>query len=139
MFMRVAILKTKLSNDMKSYFECVIVAGRESNNEGFINWLLMKLDHNEMGILQRAAVIYAEQSNSHKPVVVRGGAIEAQSVPLEGEALKWTNSSITQITPTEPLPAEGSAKSVCGCHSFELVYKCSKCDEISLEKKWFEK
>jgi len=56
--------------------------------------------------------MYAEQSKSHIPVVVRGGAIEAQSVPLEGEALKWTNSAVTQITPTEPLPAEGSAKSV---------------------------
>jgi len=73
-------------------------------------------------------------SNSHKHDIVRGGDIEAQSVPLEGEALKWTNSAVTQITPTEPLPAEGSEKSVCGCLDSRLsikggdgIIRCAKC------------
>ena len=63
------------------------------------------------------------QAQLQQPVVVRGGAIEAQSVPLEGEALKWTNSAVTQITTTEPLPAEGLAKSVCG----GVLLECTKC------------
>jgi len=61
-------------------------------------------------IIYAAMELYAEQSNSHKHAIVRGGDIEAQSVPLEGEALKWTNSAVTQITPTEPLPAEEVAQ-----------------------------
>ena len=42
----------------------------------------------------------------HKPAqlqqhsVVRGGVIEAQSLPLRPEDLEWVNSCITQITPT---------------------------------------
>ena len=43
-------------------------------------------------------------------VVVRGGVIEAQSVQLTENDLKWVNSCVTQITPTEPLPAEGVAQ-----------------------------
>jgi hypothetical protein len=68
---------------MKNYFEAVIQAGRESNNEGFINWLIIKLDHEQMDILQRAAVIYAEQSNSHKPVVMQAeGSASAEGATV---------------------------------------------------------
>lgn len=68
--------------------------------------------HGEEGkrITEMRYRILTELSKFHKPNIVRGGDIEAQSVPLEGEALKWTNSSVTQITPTEPLPAEGQAQ-----------------------------
>jgi len=36
-------------------------------------------------------------------------------------------------------PAEVQVQNVCDCHQFELVYKCLNCDEVSFEKKWFEK
>jgi len=78
-----------------------------------------QLNRKQLFEMMRDFRLQIEQS--HKPVVVRGGAIEAKSFPLEGEALKWTNSSVTQITPTEPLPAEGSAKSVrVGCKNYDF-------------------
>jgi len=63
-----------------------------------------QLNRKQLFEMMRDFRLQIEQS--HKPVVVRGGAIEAKSFPLEGEALKWTNSSVTQITPTEPLATE---------------------------------
>jgi hypothetical protein len=125
---------------MKNYFEAVIVAGRESNNEGFINWLIMKLDHEQMDILQRAAVIYAEQSNSHKPVIVRGGDSENQSVPLEDDSL-FDEFKRNTNTPTEPLPAEGrgEANTCAGCEHIHVLwinsdwkYFCLDCGAVNI-------
>lgn len=105
---------------MKTYLECIHQAALDMKATHHYNSYYAIINY-IAPILNRAADMYAEQSKSHIPVVVRGGAIEAQSVPLEGEALKWTNSAVTQITPTEPLPAEGSAKSVrVGCKNYDF-------------------
>jgi len=99
------LMKLKLSNDMKTYLECIHQAALDMKATDHYNSYYAVINY-IAPILNRAADMYAEQSNSHKPVVVRGGAIEAQSVPLEGDALKWTNSCVTQNTPTEPLATE---------------------------------
>jgi len=98
-------MKLKLSNDMKTYLECIKEAADKINDNENYN-LFEPILYYLAPILQAAAEIYSEQSNSHKYDIVRGGVIEAQSVPLEGEALKWTNSCVTQNTPTEPLATE---------------------------------
>jgi formylmethanofuran dehydrogenase subunit E len=50
----------------------------------------------------------------HKPIVVRGGDSENQFVQHVGKYFDYKNVNTTPNTPTELLPAEGSAKSVCG-------------------------
>lgn len=82
--------------------------------------------------------IQTELSNLHKHGVVRGGVIEAQSVQLREEDLKWVNSCVTQITPTEPLPAEGREKRCADGHWFATEYmnqrpaRCIVCGHIEL-------
>jgi len=76
----------------------------------------------------------ARSERLHKHGVVRGGVIEAQSLPLRPEDLEWVNSCVTQITPTEPLPAEVLALTVCVDlteHDYEPIgnqmWRCQKC------------
>jgi hypothetical protein len=71
--------------------------------------------HGEEGkrITEMRNRIQTEQSNSHKPVVVRGGDELRESVKRVQEYLDWIKGDDTPNTPTEPLPAAGSAKSVC--------------------------
>lgn len=68
---------------MKTFLECTDLAAREVGDTGFKNWLNFKLDAEQLEHLQRAADIYASQSNSHKPVV--GGPASASV--SEGEQL----------------------------------------------------
>lgn len=48
---------------MNNYFEAVLQAARETKNESFLNWLVNALTNEQMDLLHRAAVIYAEQRN----------------------------------------------------------------------------
>ncbi len=56
---------------MKTFLECTDLAAREIGDTGFKNWLIFKLDAEQLENLERAAVIYAEQSNSHKHGVMQ--------------------------------------------------------------------
>lgn len=85
-------------------------------------------------LMQTAAELYLYLSDLHKHGVVRGGVIEAQSLPLRPEDLEWVNSCVTQITPTEPLPTEVLALTVCVDlteHDYEPIgnqmWRCQKC------------
>lgn len=51
---------------MKNYLECVHEAAIEPNDEWFMDWLKEELNTKQLNQLQRAADIYASQSNSHK-------------------------------------------------------------------------
>lgn len=65
------------------------------------------------------------KQNDIKPGIVRGGAIEAQSVQGDILFIKDMEVKVTPNTPTEPLPAEGSAKSVCGgCGNYNIQCSC---------------
>ena len=67
-----------------------------------------------------------------KPGIVRGGASETRSVHRHEKDLKWDDLTNTPTTPTEPLPAEGSAKSVCGgfyCIDENCKEQCQWCKE----------
>jgi len=76
-------MKTKLSNDMKTFLECIGEAAREPRDKGFMNWLIFKLDEEQLEHLARAAAIYAEQSNSHKPVSVMCNYSHNKRLPAE--------------------------------------------------------
>jgi len=123
-------MKLKLSNDMKTYLECIHQAALDMKATDHYNSYYAIINY-IAPILNRAADMYSEQSNSHKPVVVRGGDIK--HYPVQCAAGGITNQVIntTLNTPTEPLPAEGSAKSVCdGCEDvagFYLGTTCPKC------------
>jgi len=68
--------------------------------------------------------------------VVRGGVFEMASVHGDKDLLKHTDEQLTANTPTEPLAAEGSAKSVCVDECDHNViesphgYYCSKCNKL---------
>jgi len=104
---------------MKTFLECIGEAAREPGDEGFMNWLIFKLDEEQLEHLARAAVMYAEQSNSHKPVVVRGGDSETQSVQRVEPDFNGRNVMKILYTPTEPLPAAEVAQNgrdgLCNC------------------------
>lgn len=95
---------------MKTYLECLSEAAALIGKPNISADIKLQFEDEHYDVMQAAADMYAEQSNSHKHAIVRGGVIESQSVPLEGKALKWTNIAVTQITPTEPLPAEAVAQ-----------------------------
>jgi hypothetical protein len=56
--------------------------------------------------------IQTELSNSHKPVVVRGGASETKNVHRHKNDLKWDDFLDTPNTPTELLQGEAVEKGV---------------------------
>jgi formylmethanofuran dehydrogenase subunit E len=99
---------------MKTYLECLSEAAALIGKPHISAAIKLELSDDELALLQEAADMYAEQSNSHKPVVVRGGDSENQFVQHVGKYFDYKNVNTTPNTPTELLPAEGSAKSVCG-------------------------
>jgi hypothetical protein len=97
---------------MKTYLKCLQEAAVILKSPNLAKYLKMTLSKKSVELLEKAADIYASQSNSHKPVVVRGGASETKNVHRHKNDLKWDDFLDTPNTPTEPLPAEGSTKSV---------------------------
>jgi hypothetical protein len=77
---------------------------------------------------------YTEQLQ--QPVVVRGGDNETVSVELIEDYFKWFKSNYNRYYPTEPLTAEGEAKSVsvdeCDHSLIESSngFYCSKCNRL---------
>jgi hypothetical protein len=108
---------------MKTYLECLSEAAALIGKPHISAAIKLELSDDELALLQEAADMYAEQSNSHKPVVVRGGDSENQFVQHVGKYFDYKNVNTTPNTPTEPLPAEGLAKSVCG----GVMQTCDKC------------
>jgi len=76
-------MKTKLSNDMKSYLECIEEAAVRAGDISLSTEIVLSLDETLLELLDTAADIYASQSNSHKPVI--GGPASASV--SEGEQL----------------------------------------------------
>ena len=73
---------------MKTFLECTDLAAREVGDTGFKNWLTFKLDAEQLEHLERAAVIYAEQSNSHKHSVMQAEGLDGANgaaVASEGQ------------------------------------------------------
>jgi len=98
---------------MKTYLEYLTEAATEKG------WLpLAVLEHFDMPeageIFNRAAEMYAETKHLHKPVVVRGGDKEKQSIPRAVDYVEFMKEQYTPNTPTEPLESEGEEKCVCG-------------------------
>jgi hypothetical protein len=97
---------------MKTFLECMDLAAREVGDTGFKNWLNFKLDAEQLEHLQRAAEIYASQSNSHKPVVGGPGS----DVRSEGEQL--------------PAEGQGEANTCAVFWCQNEMYGKPKCDEV---------
>jgi hypothetical protein len=93
---------------MKTYLECLDEAAVILKDPKLALYLKMTLSKPSVELLEKAAEIYAEQSNSHKPVVVRGGDKIRETVKGVEEYLEWVKGNDTPNTPTEPLQAEGS-------------------------------
>ena len=87
-------------------------------------------------VQQDLRAMATEFEQLQQPVVVRGGDSETRSVHRHEKDLKWDDFLDTPNTPTEPLPAEGLAKTVrvdeCDHNVIEgnAAYFCSKCGEI---------
>ena len=73
-------------------------------------------------LMIEAMEYYAEQSNSHKPVVVRGGDKDDNLSTVERSMLTTPIAKETLNTPTEPLPAEGEEKPCADGHWFATEY-----------------
>lgn len=73
---------------MKTFLDAVNEAARETGDAGFYNWLQFKLDAEQLEYLQRAADIYAELSNSHKPVVMQGPELNLPSMGEVSDAIE---------------------------------------------------
>ncbi len=122
---------------MKTYLECVEEAALLVGDKGeTIYYVSFSLPQYVVEVLNKAADIYAEQSNSHKHGVVRGGANEAVIVHGDNTITEDKSQTTTLTTPTEPLPAEGSAKGVsvemCSCGSIDVMTRygidqCADC------------
>jgi hypothetical protein len=75
-----------------------------------------KMLENRVRELEAENEILRKSKQLNIPVIVRGGASETKSVHRHENDLKWDDFLDKPNTPTEPLAAEGSAKSVCGGH-----------------------
>jgi len=118
-------LKTKLSNDMKTWLECVKEA---ATSEGWITGqcFINAQSENTLDVFSVAADIYASQSNSHKPVVVRGGDSENQFVQHVGKYFDYKNVNTAPNTPTEPLATEAQDTGV------SEGERCPRCKSVNL-------
>jgi len=76
-------MKLKLSNDMKTFLECLDEAAAITEAHHISAYIKLSLDEIHLVMLQAAADIYSTQSNSHKPVI--GGPASASV--SEGEQL----------------------------------------------------
>jgi len=103
---------------MKTFKECILEAADRMNATGTYNSYQAILDF-VAPILQTAADIYAEKSNSHKHSVVRGGDNETESAPRVEPDFNGRNVIKILYTPTEPLPAAEVAQNgrdgLCNC------------------------
>lgn len=98
---------------MKTYLECLSEAAERNKKPHISAAIKLELSDDELSLLQEAADLYTELSKSHIPVVVREGAIEAQSVHRGKDVIKFPINTTGANTPTEPLPAEGVAQNGC--------------------------
>ncbi len=123
---------------MKTFKECILEAADRMNATGTYNSYQAILDF-VAPILQTAADIYSEQSNSHKHSIVRGGDFEPVSVQQIEDYFKWLKSNAKPNTPTEPLPAEGHEQNGSGGKvvKFEDPLKKKLLDQIINNTKSF--
>jgi len=106
---------------MKTYLECVREAADKMNATGTYNSYQAILDF-IAPILQTAADIYTEQSNSHKHSVVRG-AVTSHCISNDIHNCPFTETCPECTKPaTEPLPAEGREKPCADGHWFATEY-----------------
>jgi len=120
---------------MKTYLECIQQAALDMKATNHYNSYYAIINY-IAPILNRAADMYAEQSKSHIPVVVRG-AVTSHCISNDIHNCPFTQTCPECTKPaTEPLPAEGSAKSVsvdeCDHNIIESPhgYYCSKCNRL---------
>ncbi len=96
---------------MKTYLE-VLSDAAELNKKPHISAAIkLELSDDELALLQEAADMYAEQSNSHKHGVVRGGDKKTKSVKRDKKFYNYPAYKETPNTPTEPLATEARAQS----------------------------
>jgi len=91
---------------MKTFLECVKEAASVRNLKAPIKTLYFELPQELIETLKEAADMYATQSNSHKPVVVRGGDKKTKSVKRDKKFYNYPAYKETPNTPTEPLATE---------------------------------
>jgi len=89
MFMRVAIKKTKLSNDMITKDEALNTIAVKY---GYPNWDLARYNQPDlMKLLHEAMDLYASESNSHKHGVVQGLPTEQE---ISGASIEFCSDRI---------------------------------------------
>jgi hypothetical protein len=104
---------------MKTFLECVKEAASVRRLKDDVTRFYFELPQEMITAIEDAADMYAKQSNSHKPVVVREGDKEYVIVHGERISLERVKEIVMQYTPNEPLPAEGLAQNGCGGHLFQ--------------------
>ena len=113
---------------MKTFLECLHEAAGRGQT-----WRVYDMqkyfDEDDFILIQEAAEIYAEQSNSHKHSVVRGGVNEANTVSCTQNVDNSITLSKPLSTPTEPLPAEGLAQNGRGGCKHENIDRKDGLDE----------
>jgi hypothetical protein len=112
----------KLIKELWNLWESLALCGQLSIGPNFVK------QYNEL----KAQV--EQKLNIHN--VVRGGYNETEFFKRTKKYISYPDSNTTQPNPTEPLPAEGSAKTVrvdeCDHNVIEgnAAYFCSKCGKI---------
>jgi hypothetical protein len=71
---------------MKTYIEIVSEVAWQNGDPSLSAFIKLNLEQEHLDLLQQAADIYAEQSNSHKPVASEGSdTVVVCGQPCEGE------------------------------------------------------
>lgn len=115
MFMRVA-KKTKLSNDMKTFLECLDEAAAITEAHHISAFIKLNLDEIHLIMLQAAADIYASQSNSHKHSVMQAEGSDVSEGAAVGQRSAGTNAEARECETCKHLESTNP-------------YPCGKCDE----------
>lgn len=122
---------------MKTYLECLSEAAALIGKPNISADIKLQFEDEHYEVMQAAADMYAELSNSHKHSVVRG-AVTSHCLSLKDEC-EFTNTCPECTKPaTEPLPAEGEEKPCVDGHWFATEYmgqrpaRCIVCGHMEI-------